>query len=315
MKRIIDIINDFNNGETEFVKDIYGGVINFFKVLKKKNLLHLIDFDSVDKYSENSALLFLYESDKENFKKHVLKKLDDVILINDEPHLELGRLSDLGPLFCRNNRHISQETIELVLDGDPDFGFWFDSVGTYDDIIRNLDLKNLELLKKYIVENLKDVEVSPETEVLSMISEKQNSDFVSVTEKNIDTIFQDAESVEFVLENYLEDLDSSLRMIYETAYRDAYNNELEDEILNSLSPYFDTDYKKEKYFLFKIVDFWDHIVFFLKENEGYPTTLNYYSSYITVLHETIECIRIYPPDYPDSRQVNKIINELIIDYI
>lgn len=315
MKGIIDIVNDFNNGETEFVEDIYGGVINFFKLLKKKNLLHLIDFDTIDEYSENSALLFLYESDKETFKKNVLKKLDDVILINNEPYLELGRLSDLSSLFCRNNRDISQETIGMVLDGDSDFSFWFDSVGTYDDIITSLDLKNSELLKKYIIENLKDVEVSPETEVLSMLSDEQNSEFLSVTEKNIDTIFQDAESVEFVLENYLEDLDSNLRMIYETAYRDAYNDELEHEILNSLSPYFNTDYKKEKFFLFKIVDFWNYIVFFLKEHEGSSLTLSYYSSYITVLHETIECIRIYPPEYPDSRQVNKIINELIVDYI
>lgn len=315
MKGIIDIVNDFNNGETEFVEDIYGGVINFFKVLKKKNLLHLIDFDTIDRYSENSALLFLYESDKETFKKNVLKKLDDVILINNEPYLELGRLSDLSSLFCRNNRDISQETIGMVLDGDSDFSFWFDSVGTYDDIITNLDLKNLHLIKKYIIENLKDVKISPETEVLSMLSDEQNSEFLSVTEKNIDTIFQDAESVEFVLENYLEDLDSTLRMIYETAYRDAYNDELEHEILNSLSPYFNTDYKKEKFFLFKIVDFWDYIVFFLKEHEGSSLTLSYYSSYITILHETIECIRIYPPEYPDSRQVDKIINELIVDYI
>lgn len=315
MKGIIDIINDFNNGETEFVEDIYGGVINFFKVLKKKNLLHLIDFDTIDEYSENSALLFLYESDKETFKKNVLKKLDDVILINNEPYLELGRLSDLSSLFCRNNRDISQETIGMVLDGDSDFSFWFDSVGTYDDIITNLDLKNLHLIKKYIIENLKDVKISPETEVLSMLSDEQNSEFVSVTEKNIDTIFQDAESVEFVLENYLEDLDSNLRMIYETAYRDAYNYELEHKILNSLSPYFNTDYKKEKFFLFKIVDFWDYIVFFLKEHEGFSLTLSYYSSYITILHETIECIRIYPPEYPDDRQVNEIINELIVDYI
>lgn len=315
MKGIIDIINDFNNGETEFVEDIYGGVINFFKVLKKKNLLHLIDFDTIDEYSENSALLFLYESDKETFKKNVLKKLDDVILINNEPYLELGRLSDLSSLFCRNNRDISQETIGMVLDGDSDFSFWFDSVGTYDDIITNLDLKNLHLIKKDIIENLKDVKISPETEVLSMLSDEQNSEFLSVTEKNIDTIFQDAESVEFVLENYLEDLDSNLRMIYETAYRDAYSDELEHKILNSLSPYFNTDYKKEKFFLFKIFDFWDYIVFFLKEHEGSSLTLSYYSSYITVLHETIECIRIYPPEYPDDRQVNEIINELIVDYI
>lgn len=313
MRGIVDIINDFNDGETEFVEDNYGGVINFFKVLKKKNLLHLIDFNNIDPYAENEALLFLFESDKETFKKNVLKKLDDVVLIDNEPYVELGRLGDLSVLFC--GRNISQDSIQLILDGDYDSGWYYSEFGIYDDIITNLNLKNIGLLKNYMIENLKGVEIYPGTEVLFDISEEQNTDFVLVTEENIDFILKDAKSIEFIIETHLEDLDSNLRMIADSAYRDAYYHESTNLLLNSLSNYFDPDYKTNKYFLLKIVDFWDYIVLFLKENLGWQTTLNYYGSYLEVLKVTIECIRIYLPDYPDSRLTDKFINDMIPDYI
>jgi hypothetical protein len=56
---------------------------------------------------------------------------------------------------------------------------------------------------------------------------------------------------------------------------------------------------------------------YLYNNKGYGNsgTLEYHGSYIDIMSEDRDCLSLRVSDYPDSRKVDKYINEFFKDYI
>lgn len=315
---ILDLVNKFNNGEEDFVEDYFGTYENFFKFLNKRKSLHLIDTSSYgsDKW-ENQFLLILLETDKESFIKIISDgyMLNGIEFLNGHPYITVSSPAAFSDLFCRD-RNTTPEFIETILNGDSD-RYYDIPCDIYDDVINELNPDNLSLLKKYMINNLKDVEIYPEGDLLWSISNSQNNDFVAISESNIDEILGDKLSSKYIIENYLPDLDNNLWMIYSSSYNDAHTYEVQDEVYNKLSDYFyiNGEWTSRGYYRTGIVDFFDYIKFFLKENLNYTNTLSHYGDYISILKEVIECIKYYPPDYPDYSLIKKYVNDMFPEYI
>jgi hypothetical protein len=132
-----------------------------------------------------------------------------------------------------------------------------------------------------------------------------------------------------LLDNELDELKSELYSIYGSAYNNAYEEELYEDVWDELSDYFNIEkrewvsrphiYKKDtevQNFRVPISDFETKILDYLNYNKGYSNgTLEYWGSYLSILADMDNCLRAYPPDYPDSSKVDKNINLYFNDYI
>ncbi len=79
-------------------------------------------------------------------------------------------------------------------------------------------------------------------------------------------------------------------------------------------------YKKNteiQYFKVPIRNFESDINDYLLNNKGYGNsgTLEYHGSFISIMAEDRDCLSVRVSDYPDSRKVDKYINEFFKDYI
>ena len=127
----------------------------------------------------------------------------------------------------------------------------------------------------------------------------------------------------------LLELENELNSIYNNSYNTAYGDDLYDSVWNKLDGLFEKNgewinrphtYKSNteiQYFKTPIHNFYQEILNYLNENKTYGSSglLDYYGSYVSLLKESMDCLRVYPPDYPDSRKVDKLINEYFTDYI
>lgn len=344
MSKWLDIVNDFNDNEYDFLEHFGNDISLFLDVVQKKGFLSLIDPFNSDDY-ENVILLSIYKHDKEKFIELVLSQISDVVYENGKFYMLVSNLSDLSSFFCENRNSLSRGRIEDVLSGDYDYP-WFDDTtdNVYSDVINELSPKNIRILQDSMIHELKDTKVGLGTELLESIADEQGNDYVIVDEKNIGSILDDEETTNFLLEEYLHDIKSSLYNIHSSAYGSAYESELYDSVMDQLLPYLhvktigsaevpyysgppnDQKVKYQKFEKIEIVDFLGIIVEYLDDrvnssnqmNSQYDT-LSYFGSFSQIFSEKVsdsrDCPIVYPPDYPDSRDVDKNINEYFADYM
>lgn len=330
------LVNDFNDNDHDFILDNFGDVESFFELLINKDLFHLIDpeangsEDWVNKY-----LLYLHSSGrKEMFYDYVVNYLDDVEIKDGKFYYVSRNREEISYVFCDNSRHSSSRDIaERVLDQDADYYEPFDNTtdDVYRDVIGELRDKNLQKLGELIVFELKDEQISPETELLENISQEQNHpEFAIIDQTNVSSVIDDEETMNHLLDNHLEDMKSNLYSVHHNSYNTAYNDDLWDEIWNELQTYFvgqgsfvrkpisvKSPEKTAEYFEIEIRNFESNILEYLENNKGYGNTgtLYYQGSYINVLKEDFECLNLSFNDYPDYRKVDKYINEYFNDYL
>jgi hypothetical protein len=132
-----------------------------------------------------------------------------------------------------------------------------------------------------------------------------------------------------LFESELEDIKSDLYSIHSGAYNSAYEADVYEEIFSELDDFFISEkgeyvytshpYKKdvkvEKYKL-PIRDFEGLIVDYLDNNKNYGNsgTLGYHGGFLEILHSDKDCLSVRVPDYPDSRKVDKNINDYFRDF-
>jgi hypothetical protein len=147
--------------------------------------------------------------------------------------------------------------------------------------------------------------------------------------ENVKRIIDDEETMKELLDNQLSDLKSELYSIHGSAYNSAYESEVWDEIWSELETYFEGDgewitkphpYKQNtqiQYFKIPIRNFETDVNDYLYNNKGYGNsgTLEYHGSYLEIMREDRDCLSAQAPDYPDSRRVDKNINEFFKEYI
>lgn len=329
MRNVDDLIEDFNNGNFNFLKvfgnDLSERITTFFKFLERRNKLTEIDptGNQAGEY-QNELLLHFYENDENKFYYWCNELLSDVEFADGKAYI-VADSEDLSSLFC-DSRDYSRDTVENILSGEMDFN-WYDSydIDIYDNVIHELSLENLNKLKQIFLRDLNGIEISTDEGEMTL------------TPENIDSVFNDSELVKEILNNELPELESELRSLYFNAERSALEDDYYEEVWNELDEFFYTKEKqwvsvrrgfvwdkegnkKEKYvdkIRMPILNFETFILDFLNSNKNYGSsgTIEYQGTYIGILAENSDCLRPRFPDYADSSKVENNINDMFGDYI
>ena len=324
---IDEVIELFNDTELD-VNKYFNDSETFFKIMEKRGRID--DLDLEYNYMENDYLYYLSETNTEKFREEVAKQISDVRFEEGkDPVLELNNASDLAKLFCSGRNDISQDTIGEILSGEADWDrYWDTTDDVYRDVIEELNEENLKYLYEYIVKNLGGVQIEPETELLSEIASSQNTEYATINMVNVEYVVRDSETMGYLLDNDLSELDSELNSIHSNAYNMAYETAVFREVWGKLDDMFDVEkrkyiykphpYKKEtqiEVLEIPIRNFYEPIRDYLYNNKGTSQTLEYFGNFIDILEENGECLSVWSPDYPDSREIDKNINEIFGDYI
>jgi len=328
---IHELIEMFNEGDTDFIKYV-NDIQTFLKIVNKRGLINELDPEGqLSEHYQNDLLLFYHEYDNEKFWKYVLMYLGDVEIVDNVPYIILDNRGELAKLFCDGRNDISRDTIEELLDGEYDNYGW----GSYDltdnvyrDVVEELTKENLTQLKDYIIKTLEGQQIEPYTELLESMSQQQgHPEYVVIDQSNIDQVVDDEETMKELMSYELDELKGELYSIYGSAYNNAYEEELYEDVINELETYFGKGewvsrphtYKKDtevQRYKAPIHNFESNIVDFLDSNNGYTSgTLEYWGSYVDILKDGWDCLSFRVPDYPDSRKVDKNINMYFNDYI
>ena len=328
-----DFLEMFNDGDLDVILKYFSDYETFFSILERRGLMSEIDPIN-GAYSDdwqNSYFIWLYQNHKEKFNYWVTKIFDDVEIVNGEAYLVISDRGELSRLFC-DHRDVGRKTIENILSTDSDwFEYFYDSTNdVYNDVIEELNPKNIERLKERIVDELKDQELSPETEVMEDIANEQgHPEFWTITPENVTRIIDDEESMNSLLDDELSDLRSELYSVHNNAYNSAYEEEIYDDVWKELDDYFEGKgtfetrphpYKKDtqvEYFKVKIRDLDGFLVDYLSNNKDYggSGTISYHGSLLGLMDDYLDCLSPRFSDWPDSRLVDRNINEMFNDYI
>jgi hypothetical protein len=329
-----EIIDDFNNGE--FDAELFFGDWNtFFSVLDKRGLISQIDLENTE--VQNSLLIWLHSKDRKRFYEFVIDKLSDVdIDENGTIYLDLDDRSELSNFFCESSRNgLSKGYIEDILSGENDLYLYDDTTDSvYRDVIEGLNLKNMKYLSKHMVENLKGQKIETRTIELEDIAREQgHPEYVTINDSiTAQTIIDDKESMNYLLDTYLEDLKSELESIHRNAYNQAYESELYGKIFSELQEYIngngeyysqphrfkkDTMTQRFRVPVSSNFDFDEIILNYLisNKNRGSRGLLEYWGEYMLIVQDEQDCLTVHPPEYADYRQVENNINEIFTDYI
>jgi hypothetical protein len=365
-RSIDNLIEYFNNGEyDDGIKPFFGNIVNFLRYANKHEFIDELSMDNLplDEFEEslkyldtldkldslyyeevpeefkNTLLLYKLEKDPKNVLKWISDNLiTDVYFMNGGYYLYIKNRQELADLFRQYRDYGPYEYAKSVLGEDTWEPFWDTTDNVYRDVIEELDSKNKNYLKNYILRELKDVKIELDgqsSEEMSLIaSEQGNDDFFIVNQENVDRIINDEETMNWILINELPDLKSDLFNIHMNAYNSAYETEIYNYVWRELSTYFEPKswetVKKEKndgktYYeeYLKVNDFGQIIYDFLSSNRNYTyndSYLEYWGTLIGVISslmndEEYEWLNFRVSDYADWTLTRKYINEIFPDYL
>ena len=332
MNKVDKIIANYNNGE---IDDVIEGVFNnnvdlFYQYIDKKGRFDDLDYDTEDTEDYNNYFLyFLANKNPEKFLDIATDSFDDVFKTEDgEYYIGTSDYSDIAKLFCENRDSLSPKYVETILDGE-DSVQWFDYTtdDLYRDVIEDLTPENLQLLFEAIIREQKII--TADTELLEEIAEEQeNNGILELNSENLSRIFMDEDSAKSVL-NQLEEqgseIKSNLYFIHESSHNDAYHSEVYDNVMGALEDYFGskpeyvypTEKGKKSYVKMKLnkINFFDYLKDYIYENRKYPqTNFDYFGSYLYLISNEDECLKVFAPDYADWSKTKENINSFFPDY-
>ena len=223
--------------------------------------------------------------------------------------------------------------INSILSGENDLDLYDDTTDSvYRDVIEGLNPKNMKHLREYVVENLKGQKIETETIELEDIAKEQgHPEYVTVDNPmTAQTIIDDKESMNYLLNTYLEDLKSELQSIHRNAYNQAYETELYRKIFSELQEYingygkyyskphrFKKDTMTQRFRVPVASNFDEIILDYLISNKsrGSRGLLEYWGEYMLIVQDEQNCLTVDSPDYADFSEVENNINEIFTDYI
>lgn len=318
---IDNIIRDINSGKERSVQyylDFFPDAESLIEYIDHHGKLGELDTMSLTfrLKLDQGYLNYIKNHNKKLFVEWVQNTFNDLKFMDGEFYLVVPNLSVLSNFFCKSKggRDIKR-FVWHALKGESVFEFpTEDDDYLYDDIfsmIQSLDRNNLEHFKKIIIFHLKDKEIKPLTDVLQIISDKQRKgEYIEINENNVDLVLSDKQTLQYILD-ILEDLFNSLQSLYISSYESSMNDEYYDSIIDELSPYFDMnniiyDNVMDEQFL-KIINF-DYLFEFVEETFGSYEMLSW-GGFTELLSNSIECLTVNFPEYPDSKSLEILFNE------
>lgn len=321
------VIQDFNEGDYDLLETAFNGDANaFFNYANKKGKFEEIIADDYNHNDyENDYSLWVSNNKPEIFRKIIEDKLSDVTYIDGKWYFITSDRGDLSKLYC-DDRDIGRNTIESILSGEYDSYDYWDSIDVYDYVIDDLNNQNKQTLIERLLDELKDEEITPSTDLLKEIASSQGHDeYVSLDTETLSRIINDKESIKEILP---DDLDSELVSLYWSAYNAAYEDELYESIWGELDSIFEgngewtqtpSPYDKNKFtqkFQIPFIDLESIVKDYLKDNLRYKDrTLEYWGNIINIIDDTHECLRVRVPEYAGWTETKQNINSLYNDYI
>ena len=319
------VIQDFNKGDYDLLETAFNGDANaFFNYANKKGKIEEIIADDYNHNDyENDYSLWVSNNKPEIFRKIIEDKLSDVTYIDGKWYFITSDRGDLSKLYC-DDRDIGRNTIESILSGEYDSS---DSgIDVYDNVIDDLNDQNKQTLIERLLEELKDEEILPSTDLLKEIASSQGHDeYVSLDTETLSRIINDKESIKEILP---DDLESELVSLYWIAYNVAYEDELYESIWGELDSIFEgngewtqtpSPYDKNKFtqkFQIPFIDLESIVKDYLEDNLGHiDRTLEYWGNIINIIDDTHECLRVRVPEYAGWTETKQNINSLYNDYI
>ena len=276
LERVKNLIESFNDGEYEDeIKPYFNTLINFFKFIKKYNLLEELDlreippddfsnelfdylvengimdnldYNSVSEEFQNNYLLHGLEYNYENTVKYITRQLlTDVEIRPDGFYLYLGNDRDeLASFFCGSSRRDSSpEDVAKLIFSDEGLGhdWYFDNDTKPSDVIDDLDEKNTIHLKDAIFKEIGNVELSLEdydSDFFESLSEEQGTEgYFKIQAEDLNELIKDSDAINELCKNDLSELGQELKSIYWNAYNSAYENEIYKLVYDGLDEFFE----------------------------------------------------------------------------
>lgn len=276
LERVKNLIESFNDGEYEDeIKPYFNTLINFFKFIKKYNLLEELDlreippddfsnelfdylvengimdnldYNSVPEEFQNNYLLHGLEYNYENTVKYITSNiLGDVEIRPDGFYLYLGNDRDeLASFFCGSSRRdVSPEDVAKQVFSDEGLGhdWYFDTQTKPSEVIDDLDEKNTIHLKDAIFKEIGNVELSLEdysSDFFESLSEEQGTEgYFKIQAEDLNELIKDSDAINELCENNLSELGQELKNIYWNAYNSAYENEIYKLVYDGLDEFFE----------------------------------------------------------------------------
>jgi len=333
-KKYVDSINDGDYDTLQELIQYIGSLDKVLEFFEKVDVLQLLDPYGPSIDDEQNLILWHQINSKysKEIYENILSSLSDVEKKEDGYYVTLRDITDLSDLFKGYSRDVSpKDFAKSVLSEDYWEPFWDTTDNVYRDVIEELNDENLKYLKEIILKELEGVEIeinsNSSNEMELIASEQEHDDYLFITQENIDRIVNDEDSMDYLMDYYLEDMKSNLDSIHSNAYNDAYSNEYYEKVWNELGEFFEnkTDWVKfgDKYHAhIKIKDPNQIIYNYLDNFKDYGSnyTIEYYGSIMSLIQELInegfyEPLSFRIVDYPDGSEVDKNINLIFKDYI
>ena len=345
-----NLIDRFNTGnDLEFLSAFGTGddeewerVRRFLKIVESRGLLELIDpsagFDFDDSYTQNSFDWYCFRKPelKEKFIEQVCRQLyRDIVYDNGRVFLVLDYYSQLSRLFCSHeySRRISSYDLAYGILSDGTYEPYSDATGdVYNDVVGVLTNENFRLFCIYVAENLKEIVLSNysddiyETIIPELAEALGNDKVLRVDKEIVVSMFKDETTFNFITEEVLtEAFYNSLINCHLTAFNQALTAEWAEEVNKELESFGigkgvwsnrNTTYK---------VDITDNFIrilsHFLESHVGFNSTIYDFNNYFSLVEDTenytddVKCLELRIDDYPNQKNVNKLINESIFEYL
>jgi hypothetical protein len=303
----------------------------FIKVIMKYGLIDLIDPMSDDLMDyQNDILYTLVNENPEKWINFICETVIDSDLVKDGDnwYVYLNDQEDLGELFYQGSRDSTRDLVKSVLGEDMWEPYWDTTDDVYRDVVEELNDENLKTLYSRILKEVEGETISTNTEYLEDLDDS-GSEEVVITKENFSGMFQDEETLKYILTEYADEVRQELYSVHSNCYNSSYEGEIYDDIWSELSRFFEgraewksrpykyDQTKTQHYVLIKVRDVAGDIKKFLSEMKGSKysqDSLEYYGSYMGMLKNGMEqgvwdYLDFRVPDYPDSSRVDACIND------
>jgi len=340
----LEFLSAFGSGDDEE----WELVRRFLKIVESRGLLELIDpsagFDFSDSYTQNSFDWYCFRKPelKDKFIEQACRQLyRDIVYSDGRVFLVLEGLSELSGLFCSNeySRRVSSYDLAYGILSDDTYNPYDDTTDdVYRDVIGVLTNENFRLFCIYVAENLKEIVLSDYSDdiygtIIPELAESFGDDKVLRVDKEIiGRMFKDENTFTFIYQELLtEDFHNSLIQCHLNAYNQALTEEWAEEVNKKLESvgigkgvWSNRHPKGKNHTTYKIdiTDNFNRILsHFLESHIGYNSTIYDFNNYFSLVEDTenysddINCLELRIDDYPNQKNLDKLINESIFEYL